>query len=341
VRPGPGRASLEPSIRSPAGPTDVTEQPTPVTDRLSPMLRPRGRVHVPDLDARAFVATVPALLARWRRLSFDERGRAVHPATGRPWEGFRVVGGSHPYPGAVYRLVFRRECAPEPTAPEPFDGQRPTAPTRRVVLVELLADEYTRTRVRVRDDADGGRAEVEIERPELPGAVDLVVELPGLTDAVWLARGRVVGHVRLTTDRLLTEEAGEPQLVATVTHPRARARVEGGLAAAGDGGWTVTAKIEAEGRGLLRPIVWLLTPFLRGHARRGLDAFLATLPEQVADLDRELAAEFGGSPDPQRLAARILEDLFDVVAGSPTPEPDRGPTGTGGSDARAASGPVS
>jgi hypothetical protein len=287
------------------------------------MFRLAGQINVDTVDVRAFVATLPALLTSWRQLRFDE-GRGRHPASGQRWEGIQVISGTHPYPGTVYRLVFQRESAPQPTSPEPFEGREPPETTHHVVLVELRADEYSRTSFSVREDAGSGWAEVEIERPDLPGAVDLVIELPGPADRIWLARGRVVSQVRITTDRLLPAEGPEPQLVARLTHPRARARVETRLAAAGRGAWTLTMQIEAGGRGLLRPVVWLLTPFLRSHAQRWLDAFLARLPEHVTQLNRELAAEFGGSPDPQLWAAGVLEDLFDALARSLPPELHRG-----------------
>jgi hypothetical protein len=122
-------------------------------------------------------------------------------------------------------------------------------------------------------------------------------------------------------------EGAERQLVATITHPRAEGRVEAGLAPAGYGGWTVSTTIEVGGRGLLRPVFWLVTPFVRGYAERWLDAFAATLPKQVTGLNRELVTEFGGRPDPQLLAAHGLEDLFDALARSLPPELDRGSPG--------------
>src|SRR4029450_1133664 len=78
-------------------------------------MRLGGSREVTALDPKPFAAAPAPLLAGGRGLAFTDGG-VVHPVPRTTHEGFRLVGGAHPYPGARYRLKVQEETAPEPTA---------------------------------------------------------------------------------------------------------------------------------------------------------------------------------------------------------------------------------
>ncbi|MEV0733040.1 hypothetical protein [Polymorphospora sp. NPDC050346] len=267
-----------------------------------------GRVTVDAVDPRPYLAALPALLTGWRALRFDD-GVAIHPRTGEPHAGLAVVRGSHPYPGTVYRLLVPEEQTGQP------GHDLGTAVKYRPVRLELLADEHHRAAFAVRDEAGAADVRVTVERPDRPGPVEVVAEVRDPSGGNRFTRGAALVRVRLATDRLPPHGGQEPQLVATVEHPRGRGRAE--LGVTGGRSWTVAGSVTAGGRGLMRPAVGLLWVFLRRPARRRLDAFLAALPGQVAEAHRESVARWGPHPDPEQIAtdllAGVLDDLPTVV----------------------------
>lgn len=305
------------------------------------MVRLGGRTDVAAIDVGPFVAAFPAFLARWRALDFAD-GIVRHPVTARPHAGLRVVDGRHPGPGTTYRLLVREEDVPAPTAEEAVVAARlvdadveaaaewergriaaaratgRVATTWHAYAITVETDDPARTCFTVHHDRTGSRARVEV-CPS--GPLDVLLEVPDWLGAGGLLSGVVAVRVRVDAGRLPPYGNGEPQLLATVTHPRGRATADLGVAPAAPGRWTVTVAAAAHGAGWLRPLVALAGPVVRRHARRGLAGFLAGLADCLEKLGPELAARYPEPPDPQALAATALADLISAIPVTvPSPE---------------------
>jgi hypothetical protein len=296
------------------------------------MVRLGGRTEVAAIDATPFLAALPELLARWRALVFVD-GAVRHPVTARLHDGLRVVDGRHPHPGVVYRLLLREDEVPAPTAEEAAVAARlvhadamaatewergrvaaaratgQVATTWHTYVITLEADERERTCFTVHHDGTDTRARVEVS----PGPIEVLLDVPDWLGARGPLSGVVTVRVWLDPSRLPPYGGAEPQLVATVTHPRGRAGADLAVAAAGPGRWSVTTRASARGVGWLRPLAGLLAPFVKRPARRGLDAFLTGLPACLESLSRETAARYPAPPDPQALAGQVLADLISAV----------------------------
>ena len=86
------------------------------------------------------------------------------------------------------------------------------------------------------------RARVEVS----PGPIEVLLDVPGWLGARGLLGGVVTVRVRADPSRLPPYGDEEPQLVATVTHPRVRAGAELAVAPAGPGRWLVTTRVSCE-----------------------------------------------------------------------------------------------
>ncbi|GAA3903999.1 hypothetical protein [Actinoplanes auranticolor] len=296
------------------------------------MVRLGGRTEVAAIDARPFLAALPELLAGWRALTFVD-GVVRHPVTERAHAGLQVVDGRHPYPGVAYRLVLREDQAPAPTAEEAAvaarlvhaDAMAATewergriaaaratgrmTTTWHTYAITLEADERERTCFTVHHTGTDTRARVELS----PGPVGMLLEVPGWLGARGLLSGVVSVRMSVDLSRLPPYGNEEPQLVATVTHPRGLATGELAVAPAAPGRWTVTTRASVRGVGWLRPVVGLLGPLVKSQVQRGLDDFLGGLPVRLETLQREIAARYPTPPDPRTLAGQVLADLISTV----------------------------
>ena len=290
------------------------------------------------IDFRPLVAALPALARRWRGLRF-EQGVYVHAADGRRREGLRVERGSHPLVGTSYRLVLRSEQPPEPTEEalaelaklksrgvdrrmavknwhrrrrEAAKAAGQTEVVFTTTLVELLADDRHRIRLRVQDLGSRHVEEFELHRPDQLECIS--VDVTGRIEGSWLTRGPITAHMSVALDQLPPAEGSGPQLVVQVLHRRAQGRAEATIRAADGGSWIIAVDIRAMGRGLTRPIVALLAPLAQPYARRQLDALIAQAPGLVDEFNRDLHEEFGPAPDPEQMAGKMFDEFLDSVA---------------------------
>jgi hypothetical protein len=296
-------------------------------------MRLDGQVNVTAVDTAPYVTALPGLLAELRRLTFAD-GVVEHPITGERHEGLRLIEGTHPYPGAVYRLVIREENPPRPPDEETvvarrFDAADPRAAADReggrvaaartagrmdvrwhALLVTLASDDARRTTLRVRDEPGEVEARVDLHPTSM---VDVIVDLADLAPGSVLLRGGIQVLLRLDAARLPPYGTGSPQLVTTVRHPRGRVHGDVWFAAEPAGHWMVVARVAARGAGWwARPLVCLATPLLRRPARRGLDEVLGGLPAAFEQLAAFLAAH---PADPAKLVADAVSALPHTLPG--------------------------
>lgn len=198
------------------------------------------------------------------------------------------------------------DSAPAPESPEDVRAE----PVLTTALVDLLEDDLHRIRIQRVGGPDVVQAE--LRSPHRPERID--IDVTGTVPGGWPTGGPFTAEAGLALDQLPPAHGSAPQLVAQARHRRAQGRAEVAIREADAGSWTVDVTIRARGRGLARPIVALLTPFLRGYAQRGLDAIIGRLPEQVDHLNHGLREEFGPLPDPEQMADKVLKDLLDDVA---------------------------
>jgi hypothetical protein len=284
------------------------------------MVRFGGRTEVTAIDARPFVAALPNLLVQWRSLAFVD-GIVRHPVTEKPHDGLRVVDGQHPHPGVAYRLMVREDDLPAPAPEEAVDADvnAPTgevATTWHTYVIRLDADDSERTCFRVHHDVSDIRAWIELASR---GSADVRLEVPDWLGSRGLLSGTVTVRLQVDAARLPPYENGEPQLVVTATHPCVRATADLGVAPAAPGRWTMATRGDAGGVGWMRPVVWLITPFVRGPVLRGVDEFLVVLTGCLDALSRKMAGRYPASPDPDTLAAQMMAELISSV---PTTTPD-------------------
>jgi hypothetical protein len=285
------------------------------------------------------VAALPALARRWRGLRF-EQGVYVHAADGRRREGLRIERGSHPLAGTTYRLVLPSEQPPAPTEEElanfsnlmkrkGIDQQSAANDWSRrrreaaavaglmevvftTTLVELLADDPHRIRLRVQDLGAWHVEEVELRHPDQLERIS--VDVTGRVEGSWLKSGPITAHVSLAVDQLPPAGGSGPQLVAAVNHRWVHGKAEASIRTADEGSWAMTVDVGATGRGLAWPIVAVLAPLARRYARRELDLLIAYLPRAVEELNRVLHEAFGPAPDPEQLADKLLDAFLNNVA---------------------------
>lgn len=296
------------------------------------MVRFGGRTEVTAIDARPFVAAVPALLVRWRSLAFVD-GVVRHPVTEQPHDGLRVVDGQHPHPGVAYRLMLREDDGSAPTPEEPVGAARlvdadaaavaegetragQVVTTWHTYAIKLEADDPARTCCTVHHDVSDIRARIELVSR---GSVEVRLDVPDWFGSHRLLGGTVTVRVWVDAARLPPYENAEPQLILNVTHPRGRATADLGMAPAAPGRWTVSIRGDARGVGWLRPLVGLIAPFVRRPVRRGVDEFLCVLAGCLDALSREIADRYPAPQEPDPLAAQLLADLISSV---PATTPD-------------------
>ena len=269
------------------------------------VIRIGAQVSLSAIDVRTLAAVLPALARRWRGLRF-EQGVYVS-ATGQRREGLRIEQGSHPRPGTRYLLMF------DPAhSSEPQDEGVGDEPVPAKTLVELLADDIHRIRIRVRRVGGPDVVEAELRRPYRPEGI--TVDVAGTVPGGWPAGGPFAVEAGIAVDQMPPTQSRGPQLVVEARHGRAQGRADVAIREADAGFWTVDVAIRARGRGVARPMVAILTPFLRRYAQRGLDAFIGRLPEEIDQFNQELREEFGPSPDPEQVADKVLNDLLAGVA---------------------------
>ena len=306
-------------------------------DNICAMVRIGAQTELSAIDFRPLVAALPALARRWRGLRF-EQGVYVHAGDGRRREGLRVERGAHPLVGTSYRLVVRSEQAPELTEEElaelaklnskGVDHQMGVKTWHRrrleaakaagqmqvvftTTLVELLADDKDRIRLRVQDLGARHVEELELHRPDQPERIS--VDVTGRVEGSWLTRGPFTAHISLALDQLPPAEGSGPQLVAEAIHRRAQGKAEARIRATDGGSWVIAVDVGATGRGLTRPIVALLAPLARRYARPHLDALIAQLPKLADEFNRDLHEEFGPAPDPEQMADKMFDEFLDGV----------------------------
>jgi hypothetical protein len=301
-----------------------------------PYMRLAGWTEVTAVDIGPFVAALPALLAGWRALTFPD-GVVRHPATGRPHAGLRLVSGVHPYPGAVYRLVLREETPPDPTDQERAVADRLNGTdalaaaewergrlaaaradgrmlvTWHTVVVTAGTDDPRRTTFALHHDVTDARARIDLTEPDRPGPVDVAMDVPDWAGSTGFLRGMVEVLLRADPRALPPYALGEPQLIATVRHPRGRAHADVRIGGAGACRWSVRADVDVRGAGWVRPLVALAAPIARRHLQRELDDILAALPAQFDALAAEIGSRYPAPPDPHTLADRVLADLIAAV----------------------------
>jgi hypothetical protein len=292
-----------------------------------PVMRFGGWTEVTALDTRPYVAALPELLAGWRALTFAGDG-VVHPVTKVVHQGFRLVDGTHPYPGARYRLITREETAPEPTAHDLAVAERLGSTDARAAAewergrlaaarasghmvvtwhtfdIRLGTDGPQRTTFTVHHDVTDTRARIDLTTPSLPGPIDIALDVPDWAGTTAFLRGTVQVLLRVDASGPL------PRMVAFVSHPRGRAHAEVDVTAAPGGRWVVKADVDARGSGWMRPLVGAMAPFARRPLKHGLDDMLRELSAHVADLAERYPSP---PPDPHTLAETLLADLISEV----------------------------
>jgi hypothetical protein len=302
------------------------------------MLRLHARVTVPPVDTRNLVAALPIFLDLWRGLRFDP---AVLDRDGRRREGLRVAAGTHPRPGTRYSMTMVARRPPEPTPAEREElskllrardddtdraveewSQRRRAmaeaagrleTVRTTSMVEIVADDSHRVVVRTTHDHGRVVIETEVERPTRPERLTIDAT-SNVVVGGWLAKGKLKVEASCKLDSLPAAHHSAPQFTGLLRHRHLRGRASIAIAETDSGRWDIDIRLRVRGRGLVRPIFAIASPFFGRVARRRFEEAVGQLPEKVEKFNREVLTRFGGIPSPQSLANDALDGLLADVA---------------------------
>lgn len=267
-----------------------------------PSLRSEATVEAVDVErARALV---PALLAEWRALVFDDDGLLHRPAGARH-AGLRVQSGAHPAVGTAYRITV-----PVPPGPdEPDASDESWVPAEEIgglrfrplpVTLTLLEDSSSAVKMRVdREDVVVDVMLVQPDRADTVGAtVDYEVKAPHAM------RGRLSGQATAYLDQLARPVIGAHQITGAMKHRRLAG--QGDVEVTADGRlWDVVVDARFHGRGLFRIPIMIAGPFIGRALQKEFDKEMRNLPEHVAKVNRALASTYDESP--QAVAARLFD----------------------------------
>jgi hypothetical protein len=303
-------------------------------------VRARDQATVNRVDYGPAMSVVMDLVRCWKHLRFDRDAAVVVPRSHQRREGLRVLEGVHPNPGTRYRVVIVERVAPEFTDEERReltklgagaagrDQMTEWARRRRAALeasgrmeskttsldAELLANDAETLTVRfVAASQRHVNIDVTVERPAAPRTVAIVVD--GRLEGSWWARGAVAGTSRLSIDRLPPEGSSSPQLEADLRHRRAMGSATVRVRPGDGDTWGVSVDIRARGRGVVRPLAAITSPWLARAVRRQLRASMAGLPDRVRTFNDEWRLR--DTPAAQRaIAQQWLDDFLDTLPAS-------------------------
>jgi hypothetical protein len=210
-----------------------------------------AQVSIPRFDERLLVGTLAEVIRKWQLLSFDTDGVLIHD--GERVEGLRLLEGRHHRKDARYRVVFKpAESKEEPIEPAPIvltivDA----APDKLSFTLRLAAVDY-------------GGASFTVENPLRPSKIvgSLDAEIPA--DTGRLLRGPVSGGAAVDLSSIPSDSPRSAQGVAQVKHRRGRASAEVAIAQPNSREWVLRVTARVRGGGLLRPLVAIAGPFIRG-----------------------------------------------------------------------------
>ena len=304
-------------------------------------MRFRTKGDIRRIDVSPALELIPALLDEWAGLTFDRKGRLVHPLTGDAVDALVLESGRHREAGATYRLTIRTPewDLPEdrkdefheellalsagPPSPEKWEAYtaRRQAASVQVGVTETLTQFTLRTddlrvlAVDLTDESGNWTIQVAIEhgrtpRIQLTGRADLTAVLRELRTPGCLA-GMLggTGELEAGVDLAALEDDARAVLVAgRANRFRGNGSVDVRTSAAR---WTISASARIGARGIARPLLWATRRRIRRTVKAGLAEFWSTADDNVAAVARDLhtlrqLVENEGGPSP--FVHRVLWD---------------------------------
>jgi hypothetical protein len=230
------------------------------------------------IDIVALAGALPLFADRWRALSFG-------PEDGHP--GLTVESGTHPLPGARYRLQLKGE------------SERST-----VLGVEILEDNSTRTRLRL--EAEGQTTELTVRHLLNPDAI----ETRSLVDTggEWPMRGG------LTVIMKVDLQKAHPAIHVDVEHRLLLVRAEAVVDTSNATKWTTRMTANVRGRSVLRPLTSVGLLLARPVVRRQMEKMHTGFASAVDAFNTRLADELGGTPTSDRIADYAMRELVENLS---------------------------
>jgi hypothetical protein len=261
----------------------------------SAMVSASAQVSIPRLDEKLLAGTLAELIRRWQSLTFDTDGVLVHDGT--RVEGLRLLDRRHHEKNARYRLVAAPKEGPE--------GEKSVDPPKPVTLTILAAGH---------DSLDFqlglgelGNVAFAVRNPTWPGRVTGSLDMAMPEDSGRLVRGPVRGNVSVDLAAIPSTSPGTDQAVARVKHRRVSASAKVAISNPDSREWTVRAFATVRGGGLLRPLVAVVSPFLRGKFAVELQKSMDKIAAKIVELDV-------GTLTASELADRAFDEFIDGLA---------------------------
>ena len=236
----------------------------------------------PPIDVAALVGAIPLFADSWRHLTIAADG--VRTDDGRVLPGLAVTTGTHPVPGAQYRI----------TSPRTHDA----------VLVDLIADDASKLRLGIADAEGEQSVLVEIEHPLNASAIE--ASWAAHLGDQWPMRGGLHARARV-------EFAGtHPRLTAEISHRYLTASAEVTIDER-PSQWESRLDVHVHIRGWLRPVGAVVLFFTRRTVRRRVEQQHADISRQVTKFNEEMTKRFGTPPSSQRIADGAMAELLDAI----------------------------
>ena len=262
-------------------------------------MRVAGAATVAGVDLGLWADVPRALFDRWQELRFVDG--VLVDSTGAPRPGLILEAGSHPHPGARYRLVTESEESP--------GAARNTS---SLELLEISAESFV---VRIEDrttNSIGAVVSFVHPRPGRRGP-EMDVKFDGDVEGPWPIRGAVSGHAEIQFDTQPGLFKRTARLVAHGQHTRAAGRAEVSVEEVGAETVEISAVVHGRGRGALRPLATVISLFAGRRLQRDFSSALRELADEIAALNREVLESAGPAAAPESVADHLFARFLETI----------------------------
>jgi len=263
-------------------------------------MRLAGAATVAGVDLGLWAEVPAALFDRWRELRFVD-GVLVDSA-GMPRHGLTLETGTHPLPGARYRLVTGSEESPE--------WARNTS---SLDILEISPESFV-VRIQNRTTNSIGAVVSYIHPRSGRRGPEMEVKVDGGVEGRWPLRGTVSGHVEIDVDTHAGLFNRNARLIAHGQHTRAGGRAEVSVVEVGAETVDVSIVVHVHGRGVLFPLAAVFGLFAGGRLRKEFSSSVRTLADDVAALSREMLESAGPALTPDSVADHLFAGFLESIA---------------------------
>lgn len=260
------------------------------------MVRISSSTNVHTAEVELFEAVLPLLVHRLRQLTFSSDGNLV--MNGVAHSGLRHIAGTHPNPGAIYRI---RLGSTDPSAP---------------IDIEVKHNDSRRIVVEGRETTSQTVFTVELAEPWNPTRLSTTGTVSSVGSG-WM-RGALSWRAELALPIDPDRPSIRPQAVVRVKHRRFRINATLVADNTEPDGVRLTITATGHGRGVVRLLMVPIAPFIPLVVRKAIQPNLDQgFSQAQATLDRIVRpapVDSDGYAPPRQIAEELLRHLVDHLA---------------------------